>query len=198
MLSCGLDVPVLQETNRHARPFRILYVGTHSARKGIRDIVETARQLRVQGAVFEIHCAGEWYSEEDRLWCNKRIRQYDLQGCVRWMGNLVGDELWREYAEALVFFFPTGHPGETFGLVILEAMANGLPVVASRWPGPMDIIEHEVTGLLCPPRDVDAYAAAILRMMRNEDERERMGTAGGNGTWADTRLTAIWLGSGAR
>jgi len=178
LLPCGLDVPIIRDRKGPVTPFRILYVGTHSARKGIRDLVETADHLRNLGADFMVHCVGEWYSEEDRSWCETRVRQCRLEDRVVWRGNLVGDEKWREYDEASLFFFPTAHPGETFGLVLLEAMAYGLPIVASRWPGPKDVVEHEVTGLLCPPGDTESYAAAILRLMRNAEVRQCMGSKG--------------------
>jgi len=66
---------------------------------------------------------------------------------------------------------------EPFGLVILEAMLAGKPVVAPAAGGPLDLIEPEVTGLLVPPRDPEALARAITRLLDDADLRRRLGAA---------------------
>jgi glycosyltransferase involved in cell wall biosynthesis len=70
-------------------------------------------------------------------------------------------------------------PSELEGMsnAILEAMASGLPVVAHAVGGNPELVDHEHTGLLCPPADVDALAAAVHRLVRNDTERAAMGTA---------------------
>jgi glycosyltransferase involved in cell wall biosynthesis len=67
---------------------------------------------------------------------------------------------------------------EGFGLVFLEAMSAGLPVVASRVSGVPEVIADGETGLLVPPRDVEALAAALGRVAKDPALRERLGTAG--------------------
>jgi len=61
---------------------------------------------------------------------------------------------------------------------LLEAMALGLPIVASTVGGIDDVIDHEVTGLLTPPQDLEALTAAFLRLLRNPSEAQRLGAAG--------------------
>lgn len=61
---------------------------------------------------------------------------------------------------------------------LLEAMALGLPIVASTVGGIDDVIDHEVTGLLTPPQDLEALTAAFLRLVRNPAEAQRLGGAG--------------------
>ena len=79
----------------------------------------------------------------------------------------------RLYAAADVFVLPTSY--EAFPLVVLEAMASGLPVVTTRTAGAAELIEHGVTGLLLEdPADVEGLVAAILRL-RSEEERRAMG-----------------------
>ena len=79
-------------------------------------------------------------------------------------------------AAADVFVLPS--PAEPFGLVILEAMALGKPVVASDAGGPKEIILHRKTGLLVPPGNPTAMAAALLQLVGNPDARLRMGAEG--------------------
>lgn len=67
---------------------------------------------------------------------------------------------------------------ESFGMTIVEGMRAGLPVVATDCPlGPREIVEHGVNGLLVPPRDVDAIAAALLSLVEDDDRRKEMGRA---------------------
>jgi glycosyltransferase involved in cell wall biosynthesis len=67
---------------------------------------------------------------------------------------------------------------EPFGLVITEALARGVPVVAPRDGGPAEIVRDGVDGLLVDPEDPDALAAAILALLRDPERRRRMGAAG--------------------
>ena len=69
-------------------------------------------------------------------------------------------------------------PDEPFGVVLIEAMAAGLPVVAPAAGGPREIVEDGVTGLLYPPGDAGAAAAQVLRLLRDPEEARRMGRAG--------------------
>ncbi|HEU0045048.1 glycosyltransferase family 1 protein [Sphingomonas sp.] len=87
-----------------------------------------------------------------------------------------GDDLGRAVASMDLFFNPS--VTETFGNVTLEAMAAGVPVVAARATGAVDLVEPGVTGFLVPPRDCDAYADAIARIVAEPDLRRSMGQAG--------------------
>ena len=87
-----------------------------------------------------------------------------------------GDDLGRAVASMDVFFNPS--VTETFGNVTLEAMAAGVPVVAARATGAVDLVEPGVTGFLVPPRDCEAYADAIARIVAEPGLRAAMGKAG--------------------
>jgi glycosyltransferase involved in cell wall biosynthesis len=67
---------------------------------------------------------------------------------------------------------------EGFGLVFAEAMAAGRPVVATNVSGIPEVVEHGETGVLLPPRDADALAAALIRLCEDPGERRRMGSNG--------------------
>jgi len=75
-----------------------------------------------------------------------------------------------------LFLFPTH--AEAFGLVIVEAMAMGLPVVSANCDGVPDIVEDGRTGLLVPPRDVDGLTLAVTELLGNEEKRRTFGQAG--------------------
>jgi len=87
-----------------------------------------------------------------------------------------GDDLGRAVASMDIFFNPS--VTETFGNVTLEAMAAGVPVVAARATGAVDLVDDGVTGFLVPPRDVAAYADAIQRLAEGDAARRAAGAAG--------------------
>ncbi|MDN4598350.1 glycosyltransferase family 4 protein [Leifsonia virtsii] len=101
----------------------------------------------------------------------------ELRGMpVTWLGRRGGEELAAAYA-AFDVFVHTGSE-ETFGQTVQEAHASGLPVVAPRAGGPIDLVEHGVDGLLFPPSDDRALRAAVTLLVRDGAERRRMGEAG--------------------
>ena len=101
----------------------------------------------------------------------------ELRGMhVTWLGRLGGAELGTAYA-ALDVFVHTGSE-ETFGQTVQEAHASGLPVVAPRAGGPVDLVEHGVDGLLYPPADDRALRAAVAMLAQDAPLRMRMGEAG--------------------
>ena len=88
-------------------------------------------------------------------------------------GYLRGSELATAYASADVFVFPS--TTDTFGNVILEAQACGLPVVVSDSGGPKELVEPEANGLITRSHDVEDLACAIRALVTNRAMRERMG-----------------------
>ncbi len=91
-------------------------------------------------------------------------------------GHISGEALATAYASSDVFLFPS--ETETFGNVTLEAMASGLAPVCADAAGSRSLIDDGRTGLLCPPRDTDAFTAATRRLTLDADLRARLGHAG--------------------
>jgi glycosyltransferase involved in cell wall biosynthesis len=94
---------------------------------------------------------------------------------VVFTGYRTGESLARFYASADMFVFPS--ETDTFGNVILEAMASGLPVIAANCGGAPDLIDHGVTGLTLDPRDPQAYRDAVARLVDAPARRLAMGRA---------------------
>lgn len=91
-------------------------------------------------------------------------------------GKLEGDALARAYASADLFLYPSAT--ETFGNVILEAMASGLPVVAADAPGSKSVVEPDVSALLASVDDAQSFFARSQALLADDALRERMAAAG--------------------
>lgn len=106
----------------------------------------------------------------------ERAADLQLDKSVAFLGLLPHEELARHYQDADVFVFPS-LAKETFGMPVAEAMAAGLPVVASRVGGVPELVEHDKTGLLVEPNNPTALASAILHLLENRNLRLSMGQA---------------------
>jgi phosphatidylinositol alpha-mannosyltransferase len=96
---------------------------------------------------------------------------------VEFLGRVSDDDKARYFASADIFCAPaTGQ--ESFGIVLLEAMAAGVPIVASDIHGYKRVVQRDVQGLLVEPRNHRALAAALYALSNDPDLRHRMGEAG--------------------
>lgn len=175
----GINIPPFAEKRQtEDRKLKILYVGIHTETKGLFELLAVAGRIKQRGIEFEIRTAGLWYTGQEQQRFEEMRIQLHLQDEVQTLGQKTGEELWALYTWADVFFFPTSYPWETFGIVQLEAMANGLPVVATDWQGPKDVVLNDVTGILCPVHDINAFANALQHLAQDPALQMRMGVAG--------------------
>jgi len=108
--------------------------------------------------------------EEDNL--RDLAQRLDISTQVDFMGAIWGERKFQYLAAADMFVLPSIHEG--FGLVFLEAMHCGLPVIASSSGGQTDFLEDGKTGFLIPVGDVQVLAGAILRLVNDESLRRQM------------------------
>jgi glycosyltransferase involved in cell wall biosynthesis len=94
---------------------------------------------------------------------------------TKFMGFMQGQALWEAYASADIFVFPSAL--ETFGLVVVEAMAAGLPVVASRVGGVRDVVEEGRTGYTFDVDDIDALVEGVRQIAVSHERIAQMGRA---------------------
>jgi glycosyltransferase involved in cell wall biosynthesis len=113
----------------------------------------------------------ERYADELR----SQVSALGLDGRVDFRG--FRDDIGAELA-ALDIVVHASVSAEPFGQVVVEAMAMGLPVIAAAAGGPAEIVDHEVTGLLFPPGDIDALARALARLASDAGLRASLGAAG--------------------
>jgi len=149
----------------------ILAVGRLSHEKGM-DLLISAFSRIPDRRGFSLRIAGEG-SERARL--EAQIRDLGLGGEVELLGRR--NDVYELYEEAAFLVLPSRFEG--FGMVLVEAMAFGCPVVAFDCPcGPAEVVRDGLDGLLVPNGDVDALAAALGRMIGDPSLRESLGRAG--------------------
>jgi glycosyltransferase involved in cell wall biosynthesis/predicted metal-dependent phosphoesterase TrpH len=146
----------------------ILYSGRITREKGAELLADAFLLARAREPRLHLVLAGGGPEQE-------RLRERVGDEHATFLGWLSGVELARAYASADLFLFPSAT--DTFGQVILEAQASGLPVVAVAEGGPLSLIEDRVTGLLCAA-DAPVLADAVLELASSPLLRERLSRAG--------------------
>ena len=151
----------------------VLFVGRHEPRKGLLDLLKAHRILRKTGSGSRLLVVGSGPQERE---ARRYVATRGLQG-VEFLGRVSNAEKAQLYKTADVYASPaTG--GESFGIVLLEAMAAGTPIVASDIHGYKGVLRRGREGLLVPPREPRELAIAIDRLLRDPALREQMGAAG--------------------
>jgi phosphatidylinositol alpha-mannosyltransferase len=151
----------------------ILFVGRLEERKGLIHLLKAYHRLRKRRVDARLLVVG----------AGPKLREYrryvGLRGIrdVEFLGRVTDEEKARYFASADVFCAPaTGQ--ESFGIVLLEAMAAGVPIVASDIHGYKQVVQRGVQGLLVEPRKPRALAAALYTLALDPEMRDRMGEAG--------------------
>jgi phosphatidylinositol alpha-mannosyltransferase len=151
----------------------ILFVGRFEERKGLIHLLKAYHRLRKRhvDARLLVIGTGPKAREYRRFVGLRQIRD------VEWLGRVADDDKARYFASADIFCSPaTGQ--ESFGIVLLEAMAAGVPIVASDIHGYKNVMQRGVQGVLVEPRNARALAAGLYRLATDEELRNEMGEAG--------------------
>jgi glycogen(starch) synthase len=171
----------------------VLYSGRLVERKGIRDLVAAIPYVLEHAPHTRFVFAGgpppltgdevarQWLSDECQ-WHRDRIH---------FTGWLSATELAGWYEAADIQVVPSRY--EPFGMVVLEGMLYGLPIIAAAVGGPLEILEHGKTGVLFPAGDAGALGEAILHLVQRADLRRQFGTAAAGevrGRWLWPRLVS--------
>jgi glycosyltransferase involved in cell wall biosynthesis len=169
---------VNEPRNRGSGPPTILFVGLLRESKGVLILLEACAELRRRGRQFRVKLVGEFHSRQMEARVRDVIQKDGLNGIVRHDGVLTGSEKHLAYAKASIFCFPSFFESETFGLVLLEAMQFGLPIVATSWRGIPSVVTEGDNGYLVPIRDSRAVANRLEALLRDPDLAAEMGRRG--------------------
>ena len=156
-------------------PYRILSIARLTAKKGLPTILRALAQLKQQGMAFDYTLIGDG---DDRQATLNLIETLGLSDRARWLGTLPHDEVREHYRRADLFVLgcEVAPNGDRDGIpnVIVESLAMGVPVVATRVSAIPEIVTHGETGLLVDPGRPDQMAAAMARALQDHALRRRL------------------------
>jgi glycosyltransferase involved in cell wall biosynthesis len=167
LMQRGMDTELFSPVRR-TRPagdgeFVLGYVGRLSVEKNILYLAQLQNELTARGLRARFLIVGQGMEEP---WLREHLRNAEFAGVLR------GEQLAEAYANMDMFVFPS-HT-DTFGNVVLEALASGVPAVVTPSGGPKFLVEDGVTGFV---RDDDGFPSAVEELMRSPDRHQAMRTA---------------------
>ena len=138
--------------------FNVLFASRLVWEKNLKTLIDVYNQSHQMGLPYNFIIAGDGYA---RTALEKEMPK------AQFLGELKQSELSRVYASADAFIFPS--VSETYGNVVVEAMASGLPCVIAKGGGTNDFIQDMHNGIICSPFDINAYIQALEKIRNNEE-----------------------------
>jgi glycosyltransferase involved in cell wall biosynthesis len=181
VIHCGVDTDYFRPAPKRGtdRPFQIVCVASLEPVKGHRYLIDACRLLRDRGVEIRCHLVGAGPLRRD---IEDQVEHAGLNSNVRFLGGQPRAEVARLLTRmdtAVLASHPTPEgKREGVPVALMEAMACGLPVVASGISGIPELVDHEVTGLLTPSGDAVALADALERLSSDPGLAAEMGRAG--------------------
>jgi glycosyltransferase involved in cell wall biosynthesis len=181
IVRCGVDVKEFKPVVRSdpSRPFQIICVASFEEVKGHEYLVAACKLLKERGVDFRCHFVGYGPLRKKVI---GQVNEMGLDDRIIMNPPRPRPEIIKMFAESDVKVLPSvpTKQGKREGIpvVLMEAMASGLPVVSSRLSGIPELVEDGVAGILVVPRDVNGLCEALLKLIREQELREQMGKAG--------------------
>lgn len=171
----GITIKEIKEENKIKKEkIKILFAGRLIERKGVHILLESFAKVNKIFPEIELVIAGDGPLREK---LKNLAKELGIENKVIFKGHLKSNELEKEYKEASVFVLPSIHDikgdTETLGVVLIEAMEYGVPVIATNVGGIPDIVKDGYNGLLVPEKDPEALAQAIIKLIKDESLREK-------------------------
>jgi colanic acid/amylovoran biosynthesis glycosyltransferase len=183
LVRCGIDV---DQFSRNGHPvaahdgMHVITVGRLSARKAHSVLVEAIAALRSEGVDVRLTIVGDG---EERAGLEALAGELEVSDRIAFAGAVAHDALTELLAAADVFCLPSASEG--LPVVLMEAMAVGLPVVAARIMGIPELVEDGMSGYTVAPGRADSLADALRRLAGERERWEQMGAAGRRKVEAD-------------
>jgi glycosyltransferase involved in cell wall biosynthesis len=172
----GIDTDVFKKIDHVKRePNNIIMVGnTEDRKKGVIFLLQAMRMLKEEQCDVKLTIVDR--KGDHTKYAPKLIHEFNLEDRVTFTGRLSTEELVRHYSAAEVAVTASVYEG--FGLPCAEAMSCSTPVIATKAGALPEVVNHGRAGLLVPPEDPSALAAAIKQLLSNQSLRQRLGEAG--------------------
>lgn len=197
VVRCGLDKIEASPMPVHEGPRRLLCVARLSPEKNHELLLLALSKLKQRGQAFQCTLVGDGPL---RSVIEKRIAQLGLSAEVTLTGSLAPEYVAKHYMACDMVVLASSVEGVPVAL--MEAMAHGRPVVATRVGGVAELVAHERTGLVVTPGDASELAAALSTLLSDRTRAQRMGLAGHELVWQDfgaaqaaERLETLFVGT---
>jgi len=166
--------PAFFELQRENNSLRVLFVGRITRQKNVDGLIRAFYMVIKQIPSASLHIAGAPESDSYFSCCTEYVKKQGLEHAIKFCGNVSRNELMHELTQAnclaLVSF------QETAPIVIEEAMAAGVPVIASNICGLPYMVDNEITGFLVNPNDEEAIVQKMLKLLTDATINKQMGT----------------------
>ncbi len=169
----GVDLSKFKprEKHREKSSFDVYYFGRAVRRKGIRYFLQAAYILKNYTDIH-FHLVGITPSDEEYKDIINTLKGNQLSSKVKIHKFIPHNLIHKEYQKADVVILPSLF--EPFARTNLEALATGVPLIATAMGGVMDLVQNEINGLLIPPKNARAIAGAILKLRKDNNLREKL------------------------
>lgn len=175
----GIDVEEFSDLPPRSRASPgVLFVGGLEPRKGLEHLILAMGEVRnaVADVRLDVVAKAGFRGVDSLEWFEVLAERAGIAGSAEFLSSVGADKLLSLYADCDVLALPSRNEG--WGLSLMEAMACGKPVVATRVGGIPELVRDGVEGILVEPGDTRGLAMAIRRLLENPDERARMGASG--------------------
>ncbi len=158
----------------HGQRVNVLFGSRLIREKGVMEYIDAAKALRSRNLPARFMLAGDIYEQNPSSLTRSDLDAIRGSGAVDVLGHV--DNMRAVLDETDIVVLPSYREG--CPRILVEAAAMGIPIVATDVPGCRVVVDHDITGFLVPPRDANALAQAIGRLVRDETLRRRFGQAG--------------------
>lgn len=159
----GLDMNLFHPGDRKLGNERFIMISRLIAEKGIREYIQAAEKIKKQYANTSFTLAGASDDNPSSI-PQSEVQQRAAEGTIDYLGEI--DDVCSALQNADIFVLPTYY-GEGLPRSLVEAMACGLPIITTDWPGCRDCVQDGVNGFLIPPKDPEALANTMLKFILN-------------------------------
>ncbi len=156
----------------------ILFVGLLCESKGVMILLQALNKVKEDRKNIKCHFIGEFSSEYFKQRVLKFCIENSLESIVEFAGVKIGHEKWKYFEKADIFCFPTFFEHESFGIVLLEAMMFGIPIISTLWRGIPEVVKENQQGFLIPINDAESLHAKLDILIRDPSLRNEMGENG--------------------
>ena len=175
----SFDPPVEQRNRAVGGVVTVAYLGSLMRAKGVIDLLQAARLVVSDHPNVRFRLAGEWWAQEPdtKEEALRLVAEQGLHGHIEFVGKVLGEEKERFLLESDMLVFPTWI--DSFGMVNIEAMAAGCPVISTKGVGAIEeVVLQGETGILVEKQNPGQLAEAINRLVEDPGLRTMMGMAG--------------------